>query len=118
MQLNEPLARPHTAPEVTNPAAVKRATELLVHGMQEADAPIADVSEALARMAAALNEPTVEIEALRAVFARNIAVCVESLQSYDRLVQQLTRARDLLAGANARSAGGPPARLEGTVELF
>jgi hypothetical protein len=118
MQLNEPLARPHTAPEADKPAAVKRATELLVHCMQEADAPIADVSEALARMAAALNEPAVEMEALREVLARNIAVCIESLQSYDRLMQQLARARDLLAGANIRSAGGPPARREGTVELF
>ena len=118
MQLNEPLARPHTAPEVNNPAAVKRATELLVHSMQEADAPIADVSEALARMAAALNEPTVNMETLRAVFARNMAVCVESLQSYDRLMQQLARARELLTGTQNRSAGGPPARIEGTIELF
>jgi hypothetical protein len=119
MQLNEPLARPHTAPEVDNPAAVKRATELLVHSMQEADAPIADVSEALARMAAALNEPTVDTAALRAVFARNIAVCVESLQSYDRLMQQLARARELLTGSNIRIAPPtPPARLEGSIELF
>ncbi|MBS0418262.1 MAG: hypothetical protein JSR66_11145 [Proteobacteria bacterium] len=118
MQLNEPLARPHTAPEVSDPAAVTRATELLVHSMQEADAPIADVSEALTRMAAALNEPTVDVEALRAVFARNIAVCIESLQSYDRLMQQLVRARELLTGTNIRIAGGPPARVEGTIELF
>jgi len=118
MQLNEPLARPHTAPEVNDPAAVRRATELLVHSMQEADAPIADVSDALVRMAAALNGPAVELEALRAVFARNIAVCVEGLQSYDRLMQQLARARELLAGVNTRPPGGPPARLEGTVELF
>ena len=119
MQLNEPLARPHTASEANNPAAVMRATELLVHSMQEADAPIADVSEALARMAAALNEPAVDAQELRALFARNIAVCIESLQSYDRLVQQLAKARDLLTGPNIRNAGGgPPARLEGTIELF
>ena len=119
MHLNEPLARPHTAPEVDSPAAVKRATELLVHSMQEADAPIADVSEALARMAAALNEPAAETEALRTVFARNIAACIEGLQSYDRLMQQLARARELLTGSNIRIAPpAPPARLEGSIELF
>jgi hypothetical protein len=114
MQLKKSLARPHTAPEVDDSNAVARATELLVHGMREADTPIADISEALARMAAALNDPEAD---LRAVFARSIAVCVESLQSYDRLMQQLVQARDLLTGPGSRVAGGP-SRREGTVELF
>jgi ABC-type transporter Mla subunit MlaD len=93
---------------------VERATELLVHSMQETDAPIADISEALARMAAALNDPAAD---LRAVFARSIAVCVENLQSYDRLMQQLAHARDLLVGSRPRIIGGT-ARREGTIELF
>jgi ABC-type transporter Mla subunit MlaD len=114
MQLKKSLARPHTAPEVENSTAVARATELLVHGMQETDAPIADISAALARMAAALENPKAD---LRAEFTQSIAVCVESLQSYDRLMQQLTQARDLLTGAGPGVLGGP-ARREGTIELF
>jgi len=93
---------------------VERATELLVHSMQETDAPIADISDALARMAAALNDPTAD---LRAVFARSIAVCIENLQSYDRLMQQLVQARDLLVGSRPQKVGAP-VRREGTVELF
>ena len=82
--------------------------------MQETDAPIADIGDALARMAAALNDPAAD---LRAVFARSIAVCIENLQSYDRLMQQLVQARDLLVGSRPRIKG-VAANREGTVELF
>ena len=117
MQLKKSLARPHTAPEVDNSTAVARATELLVHGLQETDAPIADISDALARMAAALNDRNADVAALRSLLTRDLAVCIESLQSYDRLLQQLTQARDLLAGPGPRFGSGP-ARREGTIELF
>ena len=93
---------------------MERATELLVHSMQETDAPIAAVSDALARMAAALNDPSVD---LRAVLGRSIAVCIENLQSYDRLMQQLVQARDLLVGSRPRMIN-VAVRREGTVELF
>jgi phage host-nuclease inhibitor protein Gam len=114
MQLKKSLARPHTAPEVDHSTTVARATELLVHGLQETDAPIADLGDALARMSAALNDPAAD---LRAVFAQSIAVCVESLQSYDRLMQQLLQARDLLTSSGTRAANNT-GRREGTVELF
>jgi hypothetical protein len=114
MVLKKSPARPHTAPETENSNAVARATELLVHGIQEADAPIADISDELARMAAALQDPKAD---LRAVLTQSIAVCVESLQSYDRLMQQLTQARDLLTGPAPRVAIGP-VRRAGTIELF
>ena len=65
-------------------------------------------------MRAALNDPAAD---LRAVFARSIAVCIENLQSYDRLMQQLAEARDLLVGSRPRLVSVPPRR-EGTVELF
>jgi len=87
---------------------------LLVHGTQETDAPIAGISDALARMAAALNDPTAD---LRALFARNIGVCIENIQSYDRLMQQLVQARDLLVGSRPQKVAAP-VRREGTVELF
>lgn len=82
--------------------------------MQETDAPIADISDALTRMAAALRDPTAD---LRAVCAQNIAVCIENLQSYDRLMQQLVQARDLLVGSRPQRIS-VPVRREGTVELF
>jgi hypothetical protein len=93
---------------------VERATELLAHSMQETDAPIADISDALTRMAAALNDPNAD---LRAVLARSIAVCIENIQSYDRLMQQLVQARDLLMGSRTQMINAP-VRREGTVELF
>jgi ABC-type transporter Mla subunit MlaD len=82
--------------------------------MQETDAPIAAISDALARMAAALNDPSAD---LRAVLARSMAVCIENLQSYDRLMQQLVQARDLLMGSRPQMMSAP-VRPEGTVELF
>ena len=85
--------------------------------MQETDAPIADISDALGRMAAALNDSTADVAALRSAFSRDLAVCIESLQSYDRLLQQLTQARDLLTGSSPHVLTGP-ARREGTIELF
>jgi hypothetical protein len=124
MPLNKLSARPHTAPESNNTAAVERATALLVRGMRESDAPIADIGDALARMTVALAQhaadPAADVTALRAVFASNIATCIENLQSYDRLIQQLAQARDILTGSNARVAGGPAneTRRAGTVELF
>src|SRR3954471_21134676 len=117
MQLKTSLARPHTAPGVDNSTAVARATELLVHGLRETDAPIADISDALARMAAALNDRNADVAALRSLLTHDLAVCIESLQSYDRLLQQLTQARDLLAGPGPRFSGGP-ARPGSTTALF
>src|SRR3954471_1011907 len=117
MRLKKSLARPHAAPEVDNSTAVARATELLVQGLQETDAPIADISDALARMAAALNDRNADVAALRSLLTRDLAVGIEVLQSYDRLLQQLTGARDLLAAPGPRFSVGP-ARREGTTELF
>lgn len=98
---------------------------LLAHSMQEADTPISELSDALALMAQTISDPTADVRRLRDTFARNIAVCIESLQSYDRLTQQLSQARDILTGlaANEQLARVPnvPAnerRREGTIELF
>jgi hypothetical protein len=84
---------------------LERATVLLAHGLKQSDIPISQV--------------------FRDAFARDIAVCIESLQFHDRLVQQLTQARDLLTGLapNPRlpTAPGLPAHessIAGSVELF
>jgi hypothetical protein len=120
-----------------------------VHGLEQSDIPISQLSSALARMAQTLTdsgtplfgqtnvEPTADVQAFRAAFARDIAVCIESLQFHDRLMQQLAQARDLLTGVPAgdvTAAAAPvgvkpllatvaarPANegsIEGSIELF
>jgi hypothetical protein len=105
--------------------------------MQQSDRPISELGSALGRMAQALSqvgeplfgggggEPVGDPQALREALARDLAVCIQSLQFHDRLMQQLTQARDLLTGRVATGllahAPGVPANegnIEGSVELF
>jgi hypothetical protein len=115
---------------------MERATSLLVHGLQESDIPIERLSGALTRMAQTLTEigtplfgqgaaqsAAADLQVVRDVFARELAVCIESLQFHDRLMQQLTQARDLLTGLQVELAPVPtlPANesgIEGSIELF
>ena len=135
-----PVAVQESAETGTRPsscdAAIERATGLLVQGLQQSDIPISQLSDALARMAQTLSDvgtplfgaaatPSGDPQTLRDVFARDIAVCIESLQFHDRLMQQLTQARDLLTAAASKpllgAIAGPPANqgsIEGSVELF
>ncbi len=103
--------------------------------MQQSDTPISQLGGALERMARTLggsgaplfaDSPTgagADSRAARDALVRDIAVCIQSLQFHDRLMQQLTQARDLLTGhigqpgAQPRAAAGE-ASLEGSVELF
>jgi hypothetical protein len=116
---------------------VERATTLLVHSMQAADTPISQLSDALARMAQTLSdigtplfgqtdaEPTADVRMVGDAFKRDIAVCIESLQFHDRLMQQLTQARDALTGvatnkllARVPNVPANDGSLEGSIELF
>lgn len=119
-------------------AAVERATLLLAQSMQESDIPIARLSEALARMARTLGDlgtplfgggdqarAGTDVRAFRDALARDISVCIESLQFHDRLMQQLAQSREILTslGANRLLAQVPetPAidgRGGGSIELF
>jgi hypothetical protein len=116
-------------------ATVERAAALLIHSMQQSDSPISELSGALARMAQTLSESgtplfgrpagesTGDAQSLRESLARDIAVCIQSLQFHDRLMQQLTQARDLLAGqvGNGLLPAPAPARegsVDGSIELF
>jgi hypothetical protein len=118
-------------------AAVEQATALLIHGMQQSDSPISDLGGALARMARTLSEAgtplfggcgpalSADVQAMRDALARDLAVCIQSLQFHDRLMQQLTHARDLLTGHVTNGllthVPGNPANegnIEGSVELF
>ena len=105
---------------------------LLIHGLQQSDIPISQLSGALARMSQALTDIGTPLfgaaaadprsDLLRAACAREITVCIESLQFHDRLMQQLSQARDLLtASAPQPLVPGPPANdgsIQGTIELF
>jgi hypothetical protein len=116
---------------------VERAATLLVHSMQAADVPIAQLSDALARMAQTLSdigtplfgqavgEPAADVRMVRDAFKRDIAVCIESLQFHDRLMQQLTEARDVLTGlapdkllARVSNVPANDGSLDGSIELF
>ena len=74
--------------------------ELSVH---ESNGPVEDLSGALTRMAQLVQSPpgnsvgTADKPLDRAQLARDVAICIESLQFHDRLTQQLTQIRNLLA---------------------
>ncbi|HET9389158.1 MAG TPA: hypothetical protein VFO44_05885 [Steroidobacteraceae bacterium] len=69
-------------------SAVEAAALLVSQAIQDSRQPVADLGSALQRM----SEAALAQEAL----TREMAVCIESLQFHDRLVQQLAFARDLL----------------------
>jgi hypothetical protein len=116
---------------------MERAASLLVNGLQQSDIPISRLSAALARMAQTLTDigtplfgqagarADTDLQVFRDVFARELAVCIESLQFHDRLMQQLTQARDLLTGSGPEpllaTVPALPANegsMEGSIELF
>jgi hypothetical protein len=118
-------------------AALERATVLLMDGLQQSDIPISQLSGALARMAQTLTDigtplfgetdanPTADVQVFRDAFARDIALCIENLQFHDRLMQQLTQARDLLTGLGAKpllstvpALSANEGSIEGSIELF
>jgi hypothetical protein len=80
---------------------VEAAAALIELSLHESNGPVEDLGEALTRLAllvqpkpgdAAGGDPE-----LRAQVAREVSVCIESLQFHDRLTQQLTQVRNLLA---------------------
>ena len=114
---------------------VESAARLLARAMRDSHGPVSVLAGALERMATAVarcaragdpaqaEEPAVRDQsaALEAL-GREIALCIESLQFHDRLIQRLERVRGCLTGITgehrameAPSAGGSP---EGSVELF
>ncbi len=124
-------------------AALAAAADLLALAMQESQGPVGVLGGALERMAAALAqcaraierqralEPSsaapaarvlADLEACREALEREIALCIESLQFHDRLMQRLARVGRHLAGlADGPRAGADPRRVnssEGSIELF
>jgi hypothetical protein len=98
-----------------------RAAQLLGTAMRETETPVMNMAGALARISGAL----VRARAMDAnacgcpELKDDIAICIQSLQFHDRLIQQLTAVRRLMGSAPAEGelvSGFMPA--EGTVELF
>ena len=75
---------------------VEAAAALIQLSLHESNAPVEDLSGALARIAQ-MAQGTAGEPLDRAQLSREVAVCVESLQFHDRLTQQLTQVRNLLA---------------------
>jgi hypothetical protein len=99
---------------------VEAAAALIELALHESNGPVEDLGDALTRLAL-LVQPKPGDSAggdpqLLAQVARDVSVCIESLQFHDRLTQQLTQVRNLLAtlaysGVPADSTGRP---LEGS----
>jgi hypothetical protein len=124
-------------------ASLAAAANLLALAMHESHGPVDVLGGALERMAAALSQcaraierqraldprsagragtPLGDLEASREALEREIAVCVESLQFHDRLMQSLTRVGHYLAALMSDSRADTDLRRvnlsEGTIELF
>ena len=110
-------AAPHTSPQTeydgsvtiqlrnletrAEPATpVEAAAALIQLSLHESHGPVEDLSGALGRMAQLVqtrpDTPTTAAE-IQSQLARDVAVCIESLQFHDRLAQQLTQVRNILA---------------------
>lgn len=125
-------------------AAAEAAAALLDLAMEESQAPVDQLGDALARISRALagcmrlsERQLAELGAAQASGAgytcrdqlrREIAVCIENLQFHDRLMQQLTHVRECLAGLrqtpppegshDLAKAWNQRHAAEGSIELF
>jgi hypothetical protein len=98
--------------------------------MNETHNPVEELSGALGRKTQTLPELdgadcAGQLKQCREQLARDLAVCIESLQFHDRLIQQLTHVRNILAsvtmgglsaGAQGDSIAGDPQSWQVLVE--
>ena len=79
---------------------VEAAAALIQLSLHESNGPVEDLSGALSRMAQLVQVRTdthATAAEIQNQLAREVAVCIESLQFHDRLAQQLTQVRNILA---------------------
>jgi hypothetical protein len=89
------------------------AVELLGTAMRNSEAPVMEIAGALVRITHALGPS--ESEAVK----RDIAICIQGLQFHDRLIQQLTAVRRLMAAEPiAGNLASSFMHSEDSVELF
>jgi hypothetical protein len=85
--------------------SMEAAAVLLSLAMHDTETPVAELSGALARISGALAQSRTQLaagtagadEAWRANLDGDLSVCIESMQFHDRLIQQLSAVRNLLA---------------------
>ena len=80
-------------------SAIEAAAALIALAMHESHGPVEELSAAVRRIAESLSAPAPKVD--RAALTRELTVCVENLQFHDRLMQQLTQVRNLLASIAA-----------------
>jgi len=101
-------------------AALASAASRLAHAMRESYGPVDRMATALERMVRALASH--DLESCRNELEREIAICIESLQFHDSLMQQLAQVRTGLAVAGKMPHSQNEMRLPdsaaGSVELF
>jgi hypothetical protein len=86
--------------------SMEAAAVLLSLAMRDTETPVAELCGALSRIGgslAELREGSSGDNNLRQQLASDVAVCIESLQFHDRLIQQLAAVRGLLASVAADS---------------
>jgi hypothetical protein len=83
------------------PSTVEAAAALIELALQESNGPVEDLGDALTRLALLVGpKPGDGVGGdpqLREQVAREVSICIESLQFHDRLTQQLSQVRNLLA---------------------
>lgn len=88
-------------------ASMEAAAVLLSLAMRDTENPVADLCAALLRIGGSLAELRAHTLAnggeLRKSIETDVAVCIQSLQFHDRLIQQLAAVRGLLAGVTGES---------------
>lgn len=85
----------HPLCEAASP--VETAAALIELALQESNGPVEQLGGALTRLARLAQAPAGAQHAEHAQLARDVAICIESLQFHDRLTQQLTQVRNILA---------------------
>jgi hypothetical protein len=78
--------------------AAATAATLIELALSESQRPVTELGEALSRVSAAFSAGS-------APAAADLGACVESLQFHDRMTQQLSQVRDLLAAVAATGTG-------------
>ncbi len=101
---SENIARPAVSRGQTDPtSAVHAAAALIALAMHESQVPMVELGAALTRLASQLQEGSSEVRFDRQSLASELAICIENLQFHDRLMQQLTQVRNLLASLAAET---------------
>ncbi len=97
-QTNSPAPSAYGADGPEQAAAT--AAALIELALHESLTPVDALGRALARLSAILPLASDNVRA-------ELATCIESLQFHDRMVQQLTQVRDLLASVTTDQPNGP-----------